>query len=121
MAQAIAAMCEEFDLATTVDDYRGLFQSVNGQTNLLDVVLNAYVVRLKRESAKDNRGEYIFMKHLTLIKLFLLFFVLLFFLFSYLFLFQQYTQIRKKCSVKKRKKLWCLLYGTSSYYCQYYS
>ena len=57
VAQAIAAMCEEFDLATTVDDYRGLFQSVNGQTNLLDVVLNAYVVRLKRESAKDhNRG-----------------------------------------------------------------
>ena len=42
VAQAVASMCEEFDLATTVDDYRGLFVAIDNQPNLIDVVLNAY-------------------------------------------------------------------------------
>ena len=42
VTQAVASMCEEFDLATTVDDYRGLFEATTTAPNLLDAVLDAY-------------------------------------------------------------------------------
>ncbi len=42
--QSIISMCEEFDLATTVDDYRALFDAASSgeEKNLVDTILNAY-------------------------------------------------------------------------------
>ena len=65
VAQAVASMCEEFDLATTVDDYSGLFISVNNQPNLLDVVLNAYENSDALESTRGYNACY--MGHLHII------------------------------------------------------
>jgi hypothetical protein len=42
--QSITSMCEEFDLATTVDDYSALFDAASSgdEKNLVDTILNAY-------------------------------------------------------------------------------
>jgi hypothetical protein len=42
--QSIISMCEEFDLATTVDDYRALFDGSSSgvDKNLVDTILDAY-------------------------------------------------------------------------------
>ena len=42
--QGITSMCEEFDLATTVEDYRALFGSSSSRedSNLVDTILDAY-------------------------------------------------------------------------------
>lgn len=42
VTQSIQSMLEDIDLATTVDDYVGLFSSIGNQDNLIDTVLNAY-------------------------------------------------------------------------------
>ena len=65
VTQAVASMCEEFDLATTVNDYRGLFVSVNEQPNLIDVVLNAYEQSDELEAKRNYCACY--MGHLHII------------------------------------------------------
>ena len=51
--QSILSMCEEFDLATTVEDYGALFALQSDGRNLVDTILDAYS---KSDELKAERG-----------------------------------------------------------------